>query len=272
MSCSSPSTPCAPTISVPTATAAPRARRSTRLAARGALFENAFTHWPKTRGSLAIMLTGRRPSQNGYSKSHPGIAGFNATIASTLAAAGYDTAAVVDNPNVAREHGYAKGFASYTQTWDDAALTSEWARTRAITDGALRYLQSPRDAAFLPLAALREPACSVHSAVAVRQPLRGRGRRRRSGAAGGREFPRRHPAPVGTAGPRTGSATTWRSTTARLLRSIRRSAGCSRRCTLPAARRTRWCCSRPTTARALASTATTSTTARTCSSPRCASR
>ncbi len=118
------------------------------LAARGTLFENAFTHWPKTRGSLAIMLTGRRPSQNGYSKSHPGVAGFNATIASILAAAGYDTAAVVDNPNVAREHGYAKGFANYTQTWDDAALTSEWARTRAITDGALRYLQSPRERPF----------------------------------------------------------------------------------------------------------------------------
>ncbi|PYQ21469.1 MAG: sulfatase, partial [Acidobacteria bacterium] len=41
------------------------------LARSGTVFERAYTFWPKTRGSMAIMLTGRRPSRNGYSKTHP---------------------------------------------------------------------------------------------------------------------------------------------------------------------------------------------------------
>ncbi len=120
-----------------------------RLASDGALFTKAYTHWPKTRGSMAILLTGRRPSQNGYSKHHPGILGFNPTLASVLQAAGYETAAIVDNPNVAAEHGYAKGFDSYRETWEEPSLASEWDRTRAITDGALGFLRTPRDRPFL---------------------------------------------------------------------------------------------------------------------------
>lgn len=111
------------------------------LAREGVVFSRAFTHWPKTRGSMAILLTGRRPSQNGYSKQHPGILGFNPTLASVLSEAGYETAALVDNPNVAADHGYSKGFGSYTQTWDDAALRTEWDRTRAITEGARSFLR-----------------------------------------------------------------------------------------------------------------------------------
>jgi arylsulfatase A-like enzyme len=118
------------------------------LAREGVVFSRAFTHWPKTRGSMAILLTGRRPSQNGYSKHHPGILGFNPTLASVLLEAGYETAALVDNPNVAADHGYSKGFGSYTQTWDDAALRTEWDRTRAITEGARSFLQRKRDRPF----------------------------------------------------------------------------------------------------------------------------
>lgn len=114
------------------------------LAKQGATFTRAFTHWPKTRGSMAAMLTGRRPSQSGYSKHHPGIPGFNPTLASTLKDAGYRTVAFVDNPNVAVVHGYSKGFDAYHETWEDKSLTSEWDRTRAITDGAMRTLAEPR--------------------------------------------------------------------------------------------------------------------------------
>ena len=118
------------------------------LARDGVVFSRAFTHWPKTRGSMAILLTGRRPSQNGYSKQHPGILGFNPTLASVLSEARYETAALVDNPNVAADHGYSKGFGSYTQTWDDGALRTEWDRTRAITEGALSFLKRKRDKPF----------------------------------------------------------------------------------------------------------------------------
>lgn len=119
------------------------------LAKEGATFTSAYTHWPKTRGSVAILLTGRRPSQNGYSKHHPGIPDFNPTLASVLSTVGYETAAIVDNPNVAKQHGYAKGFDSYRETWEETALVSEWDRTRAITDGAVKFLAAEHARPFL---------------------------------------------------------------------------------------------------------------------------
>ena len=110
------------------------------LARQGAVFDRAYTYWPKTRGSMAIMLTGRRPSQNGYSKSHPMLLDFNATLASALKEAGYVTAAAVDNPNVAAANGYAKGFDTYRETWEEKALATEADRAKAITDTAISFL------------------------------------------------------------------------------------------------------------------------------------
>ena len=122
----------------------PTSPRIDGLAGQGVVFEHAYTYWPKTRGSMAIMLTGRRPSQNGYGKSHPVLLDFNATLASVLKEAGYVTAAAVDNPNVASANGYAKGFDTYRETWEEPALPTEMDRARAITDTALRFLKDAR--------------------------------------------------------------------------------------------------------------------------------
>jgi arylsulfatase A-like enzyme len=118
--------------------------------ARGAMvFDHAYTYWPKTRASFIMMMTGRRPSQNGYSKTHPMLLDFNPTIASALQGAGYQTAAFVDNANVAGELGYSKGFTSYRGMWDDKALATEPQRARAISDGGISLLRSlPRDRPF----------------------------------------------------------------------------------------------------------------------------
>jgi arylsulfatase len=105
------------------------------------VFDAAYTYWPKTRASMIMMLTGRRPSQNGYSKTHPVLLDFNSTLASVLKAAGYATAAFVDNANVAAQHGYAKGFDSYRETWEDKGLATEMDRARAITDGGIATLR-----------------------------------------------------------------------------------------------------------------------------------
>lgn len=83
------------------------------LGREGAVLERAYTYLPKTRGSMAMMLTGRTPSRNGYSARRPGLLDFNPTLASLLSEAGYRTAAAVDNPNVAKAHGYGKGFETY---------------------------------------------------------------------------------------------------------------------------------------------------------------
>ena len=119
------------------------------LARAGTLFESAYTYWPKTRGSMAIMLTGRTPSRNGYSKTHPVLLDFNPTLADVLKKAGYATAAIVDNPNLAAQNGYAKGFDSYRETWEETALATEADRMRAITDGGIAFLRSaPADPPF----------------------------------------------------------------------------------------------------------------------------
>jgi arylsulfatase A-like enzyme len=112
------------------------------LAARGTVFDRAYTFWPKTRGSFVMMMTGRRPSQNGYSKTHQVLLEFNPTLAGVLQQAGYRTAAILDNPNLAAQHGYARGFESYRETWEEKALDSEVARGRAITEDGIAYLRA----------------------------------------------------------------------------------------------------------------------------------
>jgi arylsulfatase A-like enzyme len=102
------------------------------FAASAALFEQAYTFWPKTRGSFAMMFTGLVAARNGYSARRPGILDFNPTLASVLQAAGYRTVAAVDNPNVAKAHGYSK-----------PSLITEVDRTRAITDSGIRALAGP---------------------------------------------------------------------------------------------------------------------------------
>jgi arylsulfatase A-like enzyme len=122
----------------------PTSPRIDALAGQGLVFDHAYTYWPKTRGSMAILLTSRRPSQNGYGKSHPMLLGFNPTLASVLKEAGYVTAAAVDNPNVAAANGYAKGFDAYRETWEESALRTEADRARAITETALGFLKAAR--------------------------------------------------------------------------------------------------------------------------------
>ncbi len=119
------------------------------LALEGTTFTNAYTYWPKTRASFIMMMTGRRPSQNGYSKTHAVLLDFNATLASVLKGAGYATAALVDNANVAAQHGYAKGFDSYRETWQEPALKTEMDRTRAISDGGIAFAKSATQPYFL---------------------------------------------------------------------------------------------------------------------------
>jgi len=114
------------------------------LAAQGTVFEQAYTYLPKTRGSFVMIMTGRRPSQNGYSKKNPGVVGCNTTLAGALKEAGYVTAAVVDNLNVAAQHGYDNGFDRYRETWKEIEpFEKEMERSRLITEDAVRFLENP---------------------------------------------------------------------------------------------------------------------------------
>jgi arylsulfatase len=108
------------------------------------VFDQAYTFWPKTRGSFVMIMTGRRPSQNGYGKQHQEVLGWNATLAGTLKEAGYATAAVVDNANVSSEWGYGKGFERYRETWKEIPEPArEMDRARMITEDAVTFLGQP---------------------------------------------------------------------------------------------------------------------------------
>ncbi len=111
-------------------------------AAKGAVFEQAYTYWPKTRGSFVAIMTGRTAGESGYSPKHPELHGFNPTLAETLGKEGYDTAAFVDNANVASSLGFSRGFKTYVEMWADASLKDEVARTEAITKRGIEYVRS----------------------------------------------------------------------------------------------------------------------------------
>ena len=122
-------------------------------------------------------MTGRRASQTGYSKTHPLLLDSNPTLAGVLQQAGYDTAAAVDNANVAASLGFARGFRSYRETWEEPALKTEVDRTLAITRSAVDYFgQASTGPAVLALAPLRQPAHPVHAARTVRHRLPRRAR------------------------------------------------------------------------------------------------
>ncbi len=218
----------------------PTSPRMDALARRGVVFDEAYTYWPKTRGSFVGIMTGRLASQTGYGKTHPLLLDFNPTLASVLKEAGYETAAIVDNPNVAASLGYAKGFDRYRETWEEKALVTEMDRTRAITGDGVRTLRqaTPRPP-VPPLAPLREPARALRAAAAL-----GRGLPRRRRVAGaeappGGRLPRRRPEAVGRAG-EDASAGTWRSTTARSPRWTPRWGSSSTRSTARRSATARW--------------------------------
>ena len=98
--------------------------------------------------------------------------------------AGYRTAAIVDNPNVAAQHGYAQGLRTLPRDVGgegprdgDGPHARHHRRRRRASCAAAR-----RGPAVLPLAALRQPARALHAARALRHRVPRR--RRVAGRAG----------------------------------------------------------------------------------------
>src|SRR5262249_55500603 len=108
----------------------------------GAVFDEAYSYWPKTRRGFGALLAGGPASHTGYGRTDPLLLGFNPPLAPVLKAAGYATAATVDNPNVARSLGYGQGFDAYRETWEEKARGTEMDRTRAITEDGVHFLKS----------------------------------------------------------------------------------------------------------------------------------
>ena len=114
------------------------------LAERGVLFENAFTYWPKTRGSFAAMFTSLYAAQHGLTVRDRDLPDYNQTLAETLKSSGYRTAAVVDNGNLDRALGFAQGFDQYEQVWLTGDTEAE--RTEQITGFAVDFIEQYQEA------------------------------------------------------------------------------------------------------------------------------
>jgi arylsulfatase A-like enzyme len=84
-----------------------------RLAREGALFENAACPMPMTRPSLTTIHTSLHPREHGVVNNAVPLAPDSVTLATTLATAGYATAAFTPVRLLDASSGLAQGFASY---------------------------------------------------------------------------------------------------------------------------------------------------------------
>ncbi len=114
-----------------------------RVAARGVVFDSAFTYWPKTRASFAAMFTSLYASQNGLNVRDRDLPDFNQTLAEILQESGYRTAAAIDNGNLDGSLGFAQGFDQYEQAWLKAE--TEIDRTEFLTQFAIDFLAKEKE-------------------------------------------------------------------------------------------------------------------------------
>ncbi len=133
-----------------------------RLASGGIVFEQAVAQAPWTRPSMATVMTGLYPPTHGVTCKHFDVpqeqcdvlpAGVT-TIAEALSARDYETAGIVANIQVDAAFGFAQGFDSYTNVFDDLAASDprwrehwhefKWVNetTPEVTNRAIAWLRS----------------------------------------------------------------------------------------------------------------------------------
>lgn len=111
------------------------------LAARALRFEHAYTAAPTTLPAHTSLFTGLYPAEHGVHENARTVPAEAELLAAKLAAAGYDSAAVVSGFPLSRRFGIARGFATYI---DDFPGSAAERRADATTDRALAILAEPR--------------------------------------------------------------------------------------------------------------------------------
>ncbi len=113
--------------------------------ARGALvFDDAYTQVPSSAPSIATMLTGRYPAHHHLRENRMSLSPDETTLAETLSAAGYATAAFVTNPNFAPAARLDQGFATFRFIPSDSTAFGLLldASDPLVIDAALDWLRS----------------------------------------------------------------------------------------------------------------------------------
>ncbi|MEE8476152.1 MAG: sulfatase [Myxococcota bacterium] len=130
-----------------------------KIAERGARFDLAYAPAPSTAPTHASILTGLYPPSHGLIRNGVELSASNRTLAEILAAAGYQTAAVVSSFVLDAQFGFDQGFAHYDDdfaasesavqfdTWEGHAVPSTGfdRPANAATRQAMRWLWEKRD-------------------------------------------------------------------------------------------------------------------------------
>lgn len=122
------------------------------LAAQGVVAEEAVVQVPQTRPSHASLFTGLYPFEHGLrDNASPALSGKFETLATVLAAAGYDTAAFIGAYPVSAASGLSRGFRVFGDPFrgDLESLSDDSPNERPaneVVDEALAWLKRPRSA------------------------------------------------------------------------------------------------------------------------------
>jgi arylsulfatase A-like enzyme len=129
-----------------------------RVAEAGARFDLAYAPTSSTAPSHASILTGLYPPAHRVVKNGLGLPARNETLAETLGARGYQTAAIVSSFVLDAKFGFAQGFSQYqddfeattasaaVETWEGHAVEAGFdRRADATTRRAIRWLWEDRD-------------------------------------------------------------------------------------------------------------------------------
>ncbi len=133
-----------------------------KLAAQGVLFEHAYTVAPLTLPSHASMMTGLYPAEHGLRSNGRGsLSPSIPTLATTLVAAGYDTAGFVAAFVLNAKFGLQRGFSVYGDDLPRGNPTHDAIEqqrdAKLVVDSALAWLKTPRRRPFFCWVHLFDP-------------------------------------------------------------------------------------------------------------------
>ena len=131
--------------------ARPTSPRLAEWAKRGAYFERFYSHSAWTRPSVTTMLTGLLPGNHGIIRSGDGLNPSVPYLPRELRARGYDTAALVANPQIHRQLGFEVGFTHWEEQYpaNIRALNVQPADLMAASDAGHLLAAARRRAATL---------------------------------------------------------------------------------------------------------------------------
>ena len=118
-----------------------------RLAREGALFETVYAPSSWTRASIGSIMTGLYPDVHGAQGRNDALPAHLTTLAESFQQHGYETGAVVANPNIGAFYGFDQGYDDFLQLFerrDVGMIGSHEALvpSNQVTDHVLEWIDS----------------------------------------------------------------------------------------------------------------------------------